>query len=93
VVIYNYKAGKTIAEIADITGEHRETVRRWMATARKRGLDGIPRRIAKGGERLLTLRQRAALVKDVHKGPRGSATRPAYGRTRTSGSTPRRGST
>ncbi len=70
LVAYSYKAGRTIKEIADFTGENPETVRRWIATARKMGPKGIPRRIAKGGERLLTRRQRAALVKDVHKGPR-----------------------
>ena len=70
LVAYSYKAGRTIKEIADFTGENPETVRRWIAAARKKGPKGIPRRIAKGGERLLTRRQRAALVKDVHKGPR-----------------------
>ena len=70
VVAYNYKAGRTIKEIAEITGENRENVRRWVDTVRKKGLAGIPRRIAKGGTRLLTRRQRAARVKDVHKGPR-----------------------
>ena len=70
MVMYNYKAGRTIKETADVTGQNPETVRRWIVTARKKGPEGIPRRIAKGGERLLTRRQRAALVKDVHKGPR-----------------------
>ena len=70
MVMSNYKAGRTIKETADVAGQNPATVRRWIVTARKKGPEGIPRRIAKGGERLLTRRQRAALVKDVHKGPR-----------------------
>lgn len=48
IVAYNYKAGRTIAEIADYTGESRGTVRRWVAIMLERGLDGIPRRTARG---------------------------------------------
>ena len=70
LVAYNRKAGKTINEIAEVTAETRETVRRWVSIADREGLDGIPRRIARGAARLLTRRQRVALVKAAHKGPR-----------------------
>ena len=56
VVAYNYKAGRKIKEAAYVTGQNRETARRWIATARKKGPAGIPRHIAKGGERRLTRR-------------------------------------
>ena len=72
LVAYNRKAGKTINEIAEVTAETRETVRRWVSAMDKRGLEGIPRRIAKGAARLLTRRQRVALVKAAHKSPRKS---------------------
>ena len=50
VAAYNYKAGRTIAEIADYTGESRGTIRRWVAIVLERGLDGIPRRTARKKE-------------------------------------------
>ena len=67
---YNRKAGRTIKEIAEMLGETYETVRRWMSAMEKGGLGGIPRRIAKGADRLLTRQQRIGIVKDAHKGPR-----------------------
>jgi len=47
MVAYNRKAGKTINEIAEVTAERRETVRRWVSTMGRKGLEGIPRRTAK----------------------------------------------
>ena len=70
LVAYNRKAGKTLVEIAEFTGEPYENVRRWVATMGRNGLAGIPRRMAKGAKRRLTRRQRVALVKAVHMGPR-----------------------
>ena len=45
---YNYKAGRTIAEMAGYTGESREAARRRVSIVLERGLDGIPRRTARG---------------------------------------------
>ena len=70
LVAYNRKAGRTINEIAEITGEPYENIRRWVVAAGREGLAGIPRRIARGADRKLTRRQRVALARDVHAGPR-----------------------
>lgn len=70
LVAYNRKAGRTINEIAEITAEPYENVRRWVVAAGREGLAGIPRRIARGADRKLTRRQCVALVEDVHAGPR-----------------------
>ena len=45
LVAYNRKAGKTINEIAEVTAETPETVRRWVSAMDGKGLEGIPRRV------------------------------------------------
>lgn len=62
--------GQSCGQVADLFGEDRRTVQRWVKTFEAHGLDGLREGERSGRPRSLDARRWAALGKDLRRSPR-----------------------
>lgn len=61
--------GQSCGQVAELFGEDRRTVQRWVKTFEQRGLDGLREGQRPGRPRSLTARQWRSLQRDLRKDP------------------------